>query len=190
MAIGDGEIVRVVLDAMVAFLRGFASPTGARGSVLLMTGGLVVLGFLFLAFLFRSAIVGDLAPIANANRPLARALLPPRWSPGAAPAAASGDEFSRARALARKAHPTLDGVFALLAKEGAQVRVMQSGATRKLVRVYASALPCERVRGLLAGGFESLTGELAKVDEVHCRAMGSSCCEFDVRHAVVLRMIP
>ena len=38
--------------------------------MLLMTGGLVILGFLFLALLFRSAIVGDLAPVANAQRPL------------------------------------------------------------------------------------------------------------------------
>ena len=37
MAIGDGAIVRAALDALVTLLRTFASPTGARGSVLLMT---------------------------------------------------------------------------------------------------------------------------------------------------------
>ena len=189
MALGDGAIVRSVLDALVAFLRTFASPTGARASVLLMTGGLVILGFLFLAFLFRSAIVGDLAPIANAQRPLPRVLLPSGPRPGPGPRPGTPEEFSGARALARKAHPTLDGIFAFLASQGADARILQNGATRKIVRVYSSALPCERVRGLLAGGFEALTGELAKVDEIACRSNGHATCDFDVRHAVLLRAI-
>lgn len=120
--------------------------------------------FLFLALLFRSAIVGDLAPVANPRRPLPRARLPPsgaamraRQTPRPAPtASAKRDEFSVARALARKAHPTLDGAFALLAHEDADARVMQSAAMHELVRVYASRVPC---------------------------------CEFEVRHSVLVRAV-
>jgi hypothetical protein len=197
VAFGDGTIVRSVLGAVVGFLRDFASPTGSRGSILLMAGGLVVLGFLFLAFLFRSAIVGDLAPVANARAPIPRILLPPR--PGAdtaAPAPAkprAGADFTAGRETGRGAALGIDSVFEVLRAQGSEARILESGALRKRVRIYACAScaagvsskrgGCDHERGILAGGFESLTGELAKVHETACVAAGADHCEFEVQHA-------
>jgi hypothetical protein len=188
MPVGDGETVRMALDALVQGLRVFASPTGARASILLMTGGIVVLGFLFLAFLFRSAIVGDIASAAHGRALHPRVMLPPESSAAGPPRAAPHD-FAAGRAAGRASRPSLDGVFRLLADEGDPARLLRSDATRKVVRVYGASSSCERVRGVLAGGFESLTGKLAKVEETECRARGAPWCEFEVRHAVMLRVV-
>lgn len=199
MALGDGAVVRAVLEFVVEFLRRFASPTGARGSILLMTGGLVVLGFLFLAFTFRSAIVGDLAPIANARAPLSRVKDPPtgRVQVNTHPAPIrDGDAFGDGRILGRKPRVDLDEALEALARLGSEARILENGATRKRIRLYrcascasgAGAHGCERERGFLAGTFEESTGQLAKVDEVACASRGAPHCEFEVRHAVVLRV--
>jgi hypothetical protein len=199
LSFGDGSLVRAALDALVAVLRHFASPTGARGSVLMMMGGLVVLGFLFLAFVFRSAIVGDLAPLSASGRaPLPRARLPGeslRASEGG-PAKRGGKlhSFRDARTAARRSSAaTVDAVMEALVDDGDDARILESDATRKRVRLYACAScdeerpDCDRERGLLAGGFESLTGQLAKVEEVACRRRGDPHCEFEVRHQVMVR---
>ena len=202
MAFGDGRIVREVLGALVDFLRDFAAPTGARGSILLMAGGLVVLGFLFLAFVFRSAIVGDLAPVANARAPIPRVLLPPRAGGGettfvrAAAVPASGFRSGREQGRGQAVEAPLegvDGVFELLRAQGAEARILESSATRKRVRLYRCAScasgvatrggGCQHERGILAGGFEALTGELAKVHERACAGAGAPHCEFEVLHA-------
>lgn len=197
LAFGDGTVVRSVLGALVGFLRDFASPTGSRGSILLMAGGLVVLGFLFLAFLFRSAIVGDLAPVANARAPIPRVALPPRPGAEGAPAKPLGPsaDFTAGREAGRGASSGLDGVFDVLRAQGSEARILESGALRKRVRLYRCAScaagaarkrgGCDHERGILAGGFEALTGELAKVHETACAAMGAEHCEFEVQHAPV-----
>lgn len=201
VAFGDGAIVRKVLDAIVSFLSDFAAPTGARGSILLMAGGLVVLGFLFLAFVFRSAIVGDLAPVANARAPIPRVLLPPRPHEVAAePRRVPVGDFSAGRREGRGVEEGLDGVFELLRAQGSEARIMESGAMRKRVRLYRCAscvagvrhkgLGCEHERGILAGGFESLTGELAKVRETTCAGAGGEWCEFEIQHAPLRRAAP
>lgn len=201
MALGDGAVVRSMLEAVLDFLRRFASPTGARGSILLMTGGLVVLGFLFLVFTFRSAVVGDLAPSANGRAPLPRVKEPPtgRVAVGtrAAPVA-DADAFPDGRLLGRKPRRDLDEALDALCALGSEARVLESGATRKRVRLYRCAScasgegahGCERERGFLAGAFEAITGQLAKVEEVACASRGHPYCEFEVRHAVVLRVMP
>lgn len=159
-----------------------------------MSGGLIVLGFLFLAFLFRSAIVGDLAPVANARAPTPRILPPPRDT--RAPFAARAiplRAFDAGRSTGRGAEPSLDAAFDHLREQGADARVLQSNAHWKRVRVYrcsscqqgARAGGCEYERGLLAGAFERITGELAKVHESACVAQGAQHCEFDVRHAAI-----
>ena len=206
MAFGDGAIVREVLGAIVGFLRDFAAPTGSRGSILLMAGGLVVLGFLFLAFLFRSAIVGDLAPVANARAPIPRVALPPRpGHEGAAPPApmgakplAKGADFTSGRERGREATEGLDGIFEVLRAQGTEARILESGALRKRVYVYRCAScasgvsrqrgGCDHERGILAGGFEALTGELAKVHETACASAGADHCEFEVHHAPLRRL--
>lgn len=202
MAFGDGALVRQGLGALVGFLRDFAAPTGARGSILLMAGGLVVLGFLFLAFLFRSAIVGDLAPVANARAPLPRLTLPPREGERPRVAATTTLDFDSARhegrAEGRERPGGVDDVFDLLRAQGCEARVLESAATRKRVRLYRCAScasgtnrrGCEHERGILAGGFEALTGELAKVQETACAARGAPHCEFEVRHAPLARRHP
>ena len=204
MAFGDGTIVRQVLGAVVGFLRDFAAPTGSRGSILLMAGGLVVLGFLFLAFLFRSAIVGDLAPVANARAPIPRVALPPRPGADAAPTTAKPlprtADFTSGRERGREATEGLDGVFEVLRAQGTEARILESGALRKRVRVYRCAScaagvssqrgGCDHERGILAGGFEALTGELAKVHETACAAHGADHCEFEVHHAPLRRATP
>lgn len=200
MAVGDGAGVRALLDVLVELLRRFASPTGARASILLMTGGLVVLGFLFLTFTFRSAIVGDVAPVANARAPIPRSKVPPTGRPAVARVAApvlDSHAFSDGRILGRKDRRDVDAHLDALAQLGADPRVIESGATRKLVRLYRcgscaagdGAGGCERERGFLAGAFEAITGQLAKVDEVQCASRGGAYCEFEVRHAVVLRVM-
>ncbi|MEA3201046.1 MAG: hypothetical protein QOE90_2474 [Thermoplasmata archaeon] len=200
LVLGDGTYVRDGLSAMVDFLHRYAAPTGARGSVLLMAGGLLVLTFLFTAFLFRSTIVGDLAPVANARRPLPRARLPgerPRAAAG--PARATPVPFDAARKLGHESATGLDEAFDELAGMGVEARIVQSRATQKLVRLYACAScaqggagisGCEHERGLVAGVFERLSGELAKVEEVACAARGAPHCEFEVRHAPLLRIRP
>jgi len=197
--LGDGSFVRAGLTGLVDFLHRYAAPTGARGSVLLMTGGLVVLGFLFTAFLFRSTIVGDLAPVANARRPLPRAILPGEKrrvdapTPGVSPV-----PFEAARKLGHESGGSLDEAFDALALMGVEARILQSPATGKIVRLYrcascASGQPpigCEHERGLLAGAFERVTGDLAKVHERACAAQGAPYCEFEVHHAPLVRLRP
>ncbi|MFA5862336.1 MAG: V4R domain-containing protein [Candidatus Thermoplasmatota archaeon] len=197
MAVGDGAFVRAILDAVVEFLRHFASPTGARGSVLLMKGGLVVLGFLFLAFVFRSAIVGDLAPTANGRTPLPRSRLPweSLWTTPARGQSVARD-FTAARQAGRASPaPTLDAVIEMVLDQGNDARIIESDATRKRVRFYQCAscgtvggADCERERGLLAGGFEALTGCLAKVEETACRRRGAAYCEFEVKHQALVQV--
>ena len=203
LAFGDGEMVRKVLGAMVGLLRDFAAPTGSRGSILLMAGGLVVLGFLFIAFLFRSAIVGDLAPVANARAPIPRVVPPPKPgadSMGSTPAALKGDGgFTSGRERGREKGPEgIDGIFETLRAQGTEARILQSGALWKRVRVYRCAScaagvsakrgGCDHERGILAGGFEAMTGELAKVHETACVAHGAAHCEFEVHHAPLGRI--
>lgn len=195
------------------FLHRFAAPTGARGSVLLMTGGLIVLGFLFMAFLFRSAIVGDLAPVANARSPMPRAALPPivAAAPRAAPQQALPPEpFKVGREAGRQAGATLDEALDKLSTLGADARILQSGATWKRIRLYGCLTcehergreGCEHERGLLAGAFETLTepprrfqrwrrrrapDEQVQVREIACSAHGMAFCEFEVRHPPLRR---
>lgn len=192
MALGDGAIVRSVLDAFVGFLHRFAAPTGARGSVLLMTGGLIILAFLLLALLFRSAIVGDLAPSSNGRVPSPRALMPPRAPRGPPSTPLSPGGFAAGRATgASLGAVTLDVAFESMRLHGADARILQSGETWKRVRLYrcltcqhgAHARGCEHERGLLAGAFEAITGELAKVHETACSTQGVAFCEFEIRHA-------
>lgn len=196
MAVGDGSMVRAGLDAVLDLLHKFAAPTGERGSILLMSGGLIVLGFLFLAFLFRSAIVGDLAPVANARLPTPRAILPPLTEPVASARSIPADAFDAGREAGRTTSPLIDRAFEQLRKNGVDARILQSNMHWKHVRVYACAscaqgratAACEFERGLLAGSFESMTGDLAKVHETACTARGDAYCEFEVRHAPVLEV--
>ncbi|HET6403659.1 MAG TPA: 4-vinyl reductase [Candidatus Thermoplasmatota archaeon] len=181
---------------MLDLLDKFAAPTGERGSILLMSGGLIVLGFLFLAFLFRSAIVGDLAPVANARLPTPRAMLPPVAAHVVAPRAIPRDAFEQGRETGRKASPIVDKAFDHLRAHGLDARILQSNMHWKHVRVYAcascaagaSARGCEFERGLLAGAFEAMTGDLAKVHETACVARGDAHCEYEVRHAPLLEV--
>ena len=197
MAVGDGSMVRAGLDAVLDLLHKFAAPTGERGSVLLMSGGLIVLGFLFLAFLFRSAIVGDLAPVANARLPTPRAILPPMSEPVVALRSIPPDAFDAGREAGRTSSPLIDRAFEQLRKNGVDARILQSNMHWKLVRAYACAScaqgeharGCEFERGLLAGAFESMTGDLAKVHETACAARGDAYCEFEIRHARILEAI-
>src|SRR5581483_851215 len=196
VVLGDGSFVRDGLRALLDFLHRYAAPTGARGSVLLMAGGLLVLAFLFTASLFRSTIVGDLAAVANARRPLPRARLPDERPPAKVAATAAPVPFDAARRLGHESAIGLDEAFEELAALGVDARIVQSRATRKVVRLYRCAtcamarapVGCEHERGLLAGAFERLTGDLAKVEEIACRARGAPCCEFEVRHAPLLRI--
>lgn len=192
MVLGDGAIVRAGLDAILELLRNVAQPTGARASVLMMSGGLIVLGFLFLAFLFRSAIVGDLAPVANARAPTPRAALPPRADRVAPARSLPRGAFHAGRSIGRDA-TRLDAAFDLLRTQGVEARILQSNEHWKLVRLYrcltcaheANARGCEFERGLIAGAFEALTGDVVKVHETACRTAGFQHCEFEVRHAVL-----
>lgn len=194
LALGDGAIVRAFLEGLVDFLHRFASPTGARGSILLMSGGLIVLGFLFLALLFRSAVVGDLAPVANARAPIPRVHLPGRAPPpkrAIAPPPPGARGFDAARAAGASAGSTLDEALDALRSAGLDARVVQSHASWKRLRLYrcgscdAQAGDCERERGLLAGVFEGLTGQPVQVEEGSCRGAGFPACEFDVRHGAL-----
>ena len=194
LAFGDGTVVRAVLDALLDALHRVAQPTGARGSVLLMTGGLIVLGFLFVSFLFRSAIVGDLATSAHTRVGTPNALLPDATRP----ARARPIGFEAARERGREARGSFDATLDALRAHGLDARVVRSGADWKVVRAYAcascdadeSVLGCEHERGLLAGAFETLTGGLAKAHEVACRRDGAPHCEFEVRHAPLAVMRP
>ena len=201
MALGDGAVVRAVLDALVEFLGRFASPTGARGSILLMTGGLVVLGFLFLAFTFRSAIVGDVASTANGRGRMPRVKDPPTGTVVVARVQSpipDAEAFADGRLHGRKPRADLDLALEALAQSGSDARILESNATRKRVRLYRcgscangdAGEGCERERGFLAGAFETLTGQLAKVEEVACASKGAPYCEFEVRHAVMIRVVP
>jgi predicted hydrocarbon binding protein len=197
MVLGDGQFVRSWLGALVDFLHRYAAPTGARGSVLMMAGGLLVLSFLFTAFLFRSNIVGDLAPVANARRPLPRARLPGEPAPSArVGVVAEPVTFQDARRLGHELSSGFDDAFHAMAELGVEARVIHSLAGRKLVRLYRCAscsthappIGCEHERGLLAGAFERLSGELCKVEEVACAMQGAAFCEFEVRHAPLRRI--
>lgn len=192
MPFGDGAIVRKGFDVLVDFLHRFAAPTGTRGSVLLMTGGLIILGFLLLALLFRSAIVGDLAPAANGRAPTRRALLPPADARSSPTHALPAGGFEAGRSAGAKLDDgTLDAAFDLLRERGADARILQTRERWKRIRIYrclscdrgASARGCEHERGLIVGAFEALSGNLAKAHEVSCRASGAPYCEFDVSHA-------
>lgn len=192
MAIGDGSIVRAGLDAFLDLLHKFAAPTGERGSILLMSGGLIVLGFLFLAFLFRSAIVGDLAPVANARIAAPRALLPETAAATLRSARPiPPDAFGAGRAIGSSARTPIDSAFDHFRKAGVDARMIRSNMHWKQVRIYACAscaqgtngAGCEFERGLLAGAFESMAGDLCKVHETACVARGDPHCEFEVRHA-------
>ncbi|HWH09129.1 MAG TPA: 4-vinyl reductase, partial [Candidatus Thermoplasmatota archaeon] len=152
-------------------------------------------------FTFRSAVVGDLAPIANARAPLPRVKEPPagRVVVAQAPApVADADAFGDGRLLGRKPRADVDEALDALAALGSEARILESDATRKRIRLYRCAScasgegvhGCERERGYLAGAFEALSGQLAKVDEVACASRGEPYCEFEVRHALVLRVVP
>ncbi|HUR69751.1 MAG TPA: V4R domain-containing protein [Candidatus Thermoplasmatota archaeon] len=185
--------MRAGLNALLDGLHKIAAPTGARGSVLLMTGGLIVLGFLFLAFLFRSAIVGDLAPVANGRAPTRRVSLPGAQPPAHAPPIPPR-AFDAGRNAGRKFEPYLDASFDAMRMQGVDPRVLRTRAGWKIVRMYHCAscergvahAGCEYERGLLAGVFEHLSADLAKVHEVACRSRGDAFCEFEVRHAPVV----
>lgn len=183
-----------------------AAPTGTRGSILLMTGGLIVLGFLFLALLFRSSIVGDLAPVANARAPTPRVILPPTLALPPS-RALPGRPFERGRELGREAERRLDAALDHLRAQGADARLLRSGPATKHVRLYACVTcasvegkprpagsprtpphGCEFERGLLAGAFESLTAELATVQETSCAREGAAHCEFTIHHTPPLEV--
>lgn len=208
MVVGDGTIVRAALDALLGLLRNFAAPTGTRGSILLMSGGLIVLGFLFLAFLFRSAIVGDLAPVSNARVATPRSMLPSATaSLVTVTPQIPAHAFDRGRDIGAKAPSTFDGAFDALRGHGVDARIMQSNGTWKRVRVYRcvsclasqrgtrewSPIPqaegCEFERGLLAGALEAVTGDLVKAHETSCVARGDPYCEFDLRHVPVAEVV-
>ena len=198
MAVGDGTYVRAGLDAVLDLLHKFAAPTGERGSILLMSGGLIVLGFLFLAFLFRSAIVGDLAPVANGRLSTPRALLPSSDAGDLVRVRSlPAEAFEGGREAGRKAKGGIDGAFDLLRANGVDARIVQSNMHWKSVRIYACAScaqqaggrGCEFERGLLAGVFETLSGELCKVHETACTARGDPRCEFEVRHAPIVQVV-
>lgn len=197
---GDGAIVRAALDAMVEFLKRFAAPTGARGSVLFMWGGLIIIGFLFMTFLFRSAIVGDLAPVANGRTPMPRVLLPGmRSSVQPLRLASSADRsFDGGRLAARDGRPRdIDAALGALHASGFDARVVLSGPEHKRVRAYlcpacgegSDLFGCEYARGLLAGAFEAITDEVTKVEEVACRHERAPYCEFIVHHARRIRVV-
>lgn len=172
------------MDAFVGLLRNYAGPTGARGSVLLMSGGLVVLGFLFTVFIFRSAVVGDMAPAANRRGPAPAALMPPERPPPVRFASLEADGFAAGRQLGRKAPADLDGALGAMPGHGLGApRILQAGSQWMRVRVYASGdARCDVVRGYLAGALERLVGPPAKVDETCCRSRGAEHCEFVIRH--------
>lgn len=200
--VGDGAFVRAALEGLVEILKRFAAPTGARGSVLFMWGGLIIIGFLFITFLFRSAIVGDLAPVANARSPAPRVTLP-----GVRPPPGTRDmllptlrdrTFERGRTAGRDAGSNLDQALATLHAAGFDARIILSGPRHKRVRAYRCAdgcaekgasRSCEYARGLLVGAFESITGDVAKVDEVTCVASGGAHCEFEVRHSPLVQVV-
>lgn len=197
MALGDGSVVRNALGALVDFLHRFAAPTGTRGSVLLMTGGLIILGFLFLAFLFRSAIVGDLAPVANGRLASPRALLPATDVPTLAHVRAIPPApFESGREIGRQARAGVDTAFDLLRRNGVEGRILRSNMHWKSIRLYAcascaqgaNAHGCEFERGLLAGAFERMSGDLCKVHETACVARGDPFCELEVRHAPLIEV--
>lgn len=150
-----------------------------------MSGGLVVLGFLFLTFIFRSAIVGDIAATANERAPPPRARLPPESSPPRL-RYAEADPFTSARQLGRKAEPDIDGALEAMGPLGlGEPRLLQVGPDWSHVRVYAQgAGACDGARGYLVGAFERIAGPPAKADEVACRSRGDKWCEFVVRHPV------
>lgn len=152
-----------------------------------MTGGLIVLGSLFLSFVFRSAIVGDLASAALARPPTQRAMLPGTTT---APSALVRD-FEAARERGRAAPARLDDALDHVRTQGVDARIVGSSAERKHVRVYGCAscargeneLGCDHERGLLAGAFEAIGAELARVHETVCQRDGDAYCEFEVKHA-------
>lgn len=198
MAIGDGSIVRAGLDAFLDLLQNFAAPTGERGSVLLMSGGLIVLGFLFFAFLFRSAIVGDLAPVSNGRLASPRALLPTADAPTLAHARTIPPApFESGREIGRQARAGVDAAFDLLGENGVEGRILRSNMHWKSIRLYAcascaqgaNARGCEFERGLLAGAFERMSGDLCKVHETACVARGDPFCELEVRHAPLIEVV-
>lgn len=189
MVVGDGSLVRRSLDALVEFLRIFAQPTGARGSVVLMSGGLILLGFLFLAFVFRSAIVGDLAPIAHARPASPRAKLPPALAPRDPTRRGTPRAFEDGRDVGRGVPVALDDALDALRAQGLDARVLQTRDGWKRVRAYRcgtcdlAEARCDFERGLLAGAFETLSGDIPTVRETTCRSAGGLHCEFEVRHA-------
>lgn len=186
LPVGDGAIARAFLDLLVDFLRNYAGPTGARGSILLMAGGLVVLGFLFMIFIFRSAVVGDLASTSNQRGRAPSALMPPRQAPLRIAVGAT-DAFGEGRQMARQATGGLDEMLGAMTGLGLGApRILRARAENMHLRVYAEGdaggATCEQVRGYLVGALESLLGAPVKVDESACRASGAAHCEFMVRH--------
>lgn len=188
LVLGDGAIVRSALDGLIAALHQVAEPTGSRGSILLMAGGLVVLGFLFVSFLFRSAIVGDLAPSATRRTPNPRAVLPG----DSRTASARPLEFHAAREAGRALAGPFDAAIDELRRHGMEARILLSDGRSKHVRLYecvscgADVSGCEHERGLLAGLFEARGGGVVRVHEVSCRRDGGDHCEFEITHASAL----
>lgn len=168
------------------FLRNYAGPTGARGSILLMAGGLVVLGFLFMIFIFRSAVVGDLAPVANQRDRPPAVLMPPEQPPMRI-AVRAEDPFAEGRQMARRTTGGLEEALDGMASFGlGEPRILRARSDWMHVRVYADGdaggTTCEHVRGYLVGALERVVGAPVKVDESACRASGAPACEFVARH--------
>lgn len=183
-------MVRAGLELLLDALHQIAQPTGTRGSILLMSGGLIVIGFLFLALLFRSAIVGDLAPVANARAPVPRVALPPIGPRRAVATPAHARSFDEGRERGRKVKGPLDVALESLREHGLEVRLLHSGEMVKRVRLYGCgscgrASSCEFERGLLAGAFETLTKAPTRIHETRCAMSGAQHCEFEVHHAAM-----
>ncbi|HVM44984.1 MAG TPA: V4R domain-containing protein, partial [Candidatus Thermoplasmatota archaeon] len=122
--------------------------------------------------------------------PTPRVMLPPA-SPPVATRHVPRRGFEAGRQAGREGGRGIDRGFQVLREHGVEARILQSNAHWKIVRLYACATcgatkakrGCEFERGLLAGAFEGMTNELAKVHEVACMAQGAPHCEFEVRHA-------
>lgn len=150
----------------------------------MMSGGLVVLGFLFLIFIFRSAIVGDLAPTAHQRGPPPRAKMPPATPPLVKQAGSGEAAFSGARQLGRKAEPNLDTALNAMPLLGfGDPRILDATPEWMRVRVYANGQPaCDAARGYLVGVLERAIGGPVKADEVECRHANTGHCDFVIRH--------
>lgn len=148
-----------------------------------MSGGLVILGFLFMTFLFRSAVVGDVASEAHRRARTPSVVMPPARPP-ALSGAATGAPFDEGRARGRDAPPELDAALAQMPGLGfGDARILQARGEAMHVRIYASGpTACEHVRGYLVGSLERMYGAPVKVDETSCRDHGALHCEFLARH--------